>query len=241
MYFSDCPLHGTRYIHGDAINPLARHVFSYQECQYKCQQSPTCNFFSYFTENYSKTGDRYACLLKVAITKNLTSNGMVSGPKFCNSTSMIGKTNVSGNMDFAPLPVNSSVELKDGCYEEETAYTFARSARAEIKGVGSYQACQLKCKQESSCNYFSYASHKSTVKRWRGRCFLKVAILARRKAVGVLSGPKHCPSGSLAAAANYSKPVVSSATRFNGSAGAKGILMSNLSKTLITWTGCTFH
>lgn len=64
---------------GEAEIPYIKHLSSLQECQYKCQQIATCNFFTYNPQNQQKVS---VCYLRVAIAKSTPMKGFITGTKF---------------------------------------------------------------------------------------------------------------------------------------------------------------
>lgn len=73
------------YIYGEAGRGI-KDVYTYKECQWKCQQLPFCNFFTYTSSKSKSKGLKNMCWPKVGLVTQKQFVDAVSGPKYCNST-----------------------------------------------------------------------------------------------------------------------------------------------------------
>ena len=87
LAITDCFERDIVYVYGRSAVHSIKDVFTYKECQWKCQQIPTCNFFSYAPKNLTLKRKHAVCLPKIGIALSRKAVDYISGPKFCNSTS----------------------------------------------------------------------------------------------------------------------------------------------------------
>lgn len=86
LIFSGCYEFNTTFPFGQAEVSFIEHVYSREECQYKCQQIPTCNFFTFVPKNPALNRHKSVCYPKFGITSHKQAAGCISGPKYCTSS-----------------------------------------------------------------------------------------------------------------------------------------------------------
>ena len=74
----------TNYDGSDIVNALGAPVTgTSMECGAKCVATPTCEYWTWFNENYPTAKDRGRCLLKTAKGNEQTVPWGISGSKTC--------------------------------------------------------------------------------------------------------------------------------------------------------------